>query len=146
MLQRQQSSNPAAQWESNMHRQLTLLIAMLALLAVSSSCSQGGTPDNQAQPGSTIYAENCAGCHGPDGAGGVIAPPLAGNSSLQQAQQTIDRVLEGSGSMPAFADRLSDTQIAAVVSHVRESWGNAFGRVTTAEVAARRTALNLNHR
>lgn len=129
-----------------MHRQLTLLIAMLALLAVSSSCSQGSTPDNQAQPGSTVYAENCAGCHGREGAGGVIAPALAGNDSLQDAQRTIDRVLEGSGSMPAFADTLSDTQIAGVVSHIRESWGNAFGRVTTAEVAARRSALNLNQR
>ena len=28
--------------------------------------------------GARLYAENCAGCHGPSGEGGIDVPPLAG--------------------------------------------------------------------
>jgi len=38
--------------------------------------------------------------------------------------------------MPAFAEQLSPNEIAAVVSFVRSSWGNAFGPVDVSEVEA----------
>lgn len=87
--------------------------------------------------GETIYAEQCSACHGKDGRGtGTQFPPLAGNRDL-----FIDRlfpvyvVLHGlsgpidvagrrfNSVMPPFA-HLSDAEIAAVINHVRTSWGN----------------------
>lgn len=37
--------------------------------------------------------------------------------------------------MPAFADRLTDAEIAAVASHERTSWGNDYGDLTAQQVA-----------
>ena len=42
--------------------------------------------------------------------------------------------------MPAFAWRLSDAEVADVVSFVRSSWGNQALAVEATEVAAVRTA------
>ncbi len=39
--------------------------------------------------------------------------------------------------MPGFGG-LSDDEVAAVATFVRSSWGNEFGPVTAAEVAAER--------
>jgi len=38
--------------------------------------------------------------------------------------------------MPAFADQLTDAQIAAIVDHERSSWGNQAPKVTAKDVAA----------
>ena len=84
--------------------------------------------------GSTVYAANCAGCHGANGAGRApIIPPLAGNDSVTASAPTnvIGAVLNGLApwgkgpAMPAFAAGLSDDEIAAVSNYVRTSWGNA---------------------
>ena len=42
--------------------------------------------------------------------------------------------------MPAWADQLSDKEIAAVVNHERTSWGNDAGTVTPADVAKARNS------
>ncbi len=91
--------------------------------------------------GATIYASNCASCHGANGEGmGQVFPALAGNDKLADANFVIDVVLNGrpGTSMPAFGGQLSDEEVAAVVSYIRTSWGNAYGPVTAAEVAAQR--------
>ncbi len=38
--------------------------------------------------------------------------------------------------MPNFSDDLSDTEIAAILSHVRSSWGNHAAPIPPATVAA----------
>jgi cytochrome c oxidase subunit 2 len=40
--------------------------------------------------------------------------------------------------MAAFGKQLSDTEIAAVITYERNSWGNKAGEVQPAEVKARR--------
>jgi mono/diheme cytochrome c family protein len=115
------------------------LTATLALLAISTSCTPAEPADNQATLGRSIFAANCADCHGAEGTGGP-GPRLAGNTSLQSATATIDQVLNGGGFMPEYGSRLSDTEIAAVVSHIRSSWGNSFGTVTAAQVAQQRSS------
>jgi cytochrome c oxidase cbb3-type subunit 2 len=40
--------------------------------------------------------------------------------------------------MPAFADQLTDDEVAAVLSHERNSWGNQAPPVKSEEVLARR--------
>jgi mono/diheme cytochrome c family protein len=111
--------------------------------------------------GQSVYAQNCAACHQPDGKGvpGQF-PPLAGNRDL-----FLDRlfpvyvVLNGlSGevtvegrqfhsTMPSFG-HLPDASIAAVVDHVRSAWGNdalrpeGMAEVDAAAVAkARQTSM-----
>ena len=44
------------------------------------------------------------------------------------------------GSMPAYAEKLSDQEIADVATYIRNSWGNAAPAVTAAQVARARKA------
>lgn len=86
--------------------------------------------------GGRVFANNCAVCHGPEGQG-KIGPNLAGNSVLADSNFVINRVLNGfpEHGMPPFRDQLSDRQIAAVATFVRNSWSNEFGAVTEEEVS-----------
>ncbi len=84
--------------------------------------------------GATVYTADCAGCHGKTGGGmAPIIPNLAGNDSVTASEPTnvIGAVLSGldpwkanGPAMPAFANSLSDAQIAAVTNYVRTSMGN----------------------
>jgi mono/diheme cytochrome c family protein len=58
-----------------------------------------------------IYAEQCAGCHGDDASGGV-APSLQDTGLAVEAVVSI--ISEGEGTMPAFGDTLSDSEIEAL--------------------------------
>jgi mono/diheme cytochrome c family protein len=109
----------------------------------------GGTAD-----GAQIYAANCVACHQATGAGlpGVF-PPLAGSEWVAAADKVpVNILLHGitgkltvkdtpySGQMPAFKDKLSDAEIAAVLSHVRTNFGNSGGKIGTDIVKAERDA------
>jgi mono/diheme cytochrome c family protein len=74
---------------------------------------------------------------------------------VQQAQATslIRVVLEGSRAvatdaaptgpaMPSFAWRLSDAEVAAVVTYIRNAWGNAASPVSIGDVSTMRQALH----
>ena len=82
-------------------------------------------------------------------------PPLAGNQSIQMASAVnpIRMVLNGgyppgtAGNpmpygMPPFAHRLSDDEVAAVVTYIRTAWGNRGAPVSAraGQRAARGTA------
>lgn len=104
--------------------------------------------------GAAVYAEQCTACHQADGSGvpGQF-PPLAGNPDLfldplfpvQVVLNGIEGPVEVAGTtydsvMPPF-DHLSDAAIAAVINHVRSSWGNEGQGVeplTPEDVAASR--------
>jgi mono/diheme cytochrome c family protein len=90
--------------------------------------------------GAELYLANCAICHGSRGQGGV-GPPLADNPNIQVTDYVIAQVLLGGGGMPPFAPRLSESEIAAVVSFVGGSFGNGAGTVSAEEVALRRSGL-----
>ena len=94
-----------------------------------------------AADGASLYAANCASCHGNEGQGmGEVFPALAGNDALANGEYVVKIILEGEPgtAMPAFGDRLSDEEVAALASYIRNSWGNEFGPVTVSEVAAAR--------
>jgi mono/diheme cytochrome c family protein len=44
--------------------------------------------------------------------------------------------------MPSFAWNLSDADVAAVVTYIRNAWGNAASAVSTSEVANIRQTLH----
>lgn len=92
--------------------------------------------------GDETYTAQCASCHQQDGSGveGVY-PSLVGSELLtSDPEQVINLVLNGQAAMPAFSNVLDDEQIAAVISHERNSWGNEASVVTPEMVLAQRTA------
>jgi mono/diheme cytochrome c family protein len=113
-------------------------------------------PDVPPEQGAAVYAGFCAQCHRDDGKGVPKAfPSLAGNPSVLSEDTTslIRLVVEGGNSpatihgpprqpMPAFAGRLTDVQIAQVLTYVRASWGNDARPVTTNDVASMRSKLH----
>jgi mono/diheme cytochrome c family protein len=73
-------------------------------------------PDVTGADGEAVFANNCASCHGAEGAGGT-APALAGRGDLDENEvETIVR--NGGGGMPAFEGQLEDDEIDAVVDYV----------------------------
>ena len=108
------------------------------------------------QRGEAIYNQQCAACHTIGGEGIVgLFPRLSGAPLVQQAQATslIRVVLEGSRAvatdaastgpaMPSFAWKLSDADIAAVLTYIRNSWGNAAAPVSAGDVSNMRQALH----
>ncbi len=122
----------------------------------------GGLPqpvsaqDPAMQQGQAIYNQQCAACHTVGGEGIVgLFPRLSGAPLVQQSQATslIRVVLEGSRAvatggaptgpaMPSFAWKLSDADVAAVVTYVRNAWGNAAPAVSAGEVGNMRQALH----
>ncbi len=92
--------------------------------------------------GEKVYASNCAVCHQPNGKGNPPAfPALDGSKTVNGPKEGhIDTVLNGrpGTAMAAWGKQLSDTDIAAVITYERNSWGNKAGIVQPAEVKARR--------
>jgi cytochrome c oxidase subunit 2 len=93
--------------------------------------------------GEQIYAKTCVTCHAAAGEGNpaLKAPALAGSKVVTGAEEApVDVVLNGrpNTAMQAFAKQLSDSEIAAVVTFARNSWGNKGSDVQPAEVKARR--------
>ena len=83
--------------------------------------------------GATVYAANCAACHGKTGGGmNPIIPNLAHNDSVtaEEPYNVIGAVLsglppwKGGPAMPSFAASLSDPEIAGVANYVRTNFGN----------------------
>ena len=93
--------------------------------------------------GEKVYASNCVACHQSAGQGSpqIKAPALAGSKFVTGPEEgPIDTVLNGrpNTAMQSFAKVLSDTEIAAVLTYARNSWGNKASEVQPAEVKARR--------
>jgi alcohol dehydrogenase (quinone), cytochrome c subunit len=111
---------------------------------------------HEADRGAELYDDNCAACHHTDGAGSPKAlPMIAGNSSVlaQDPNSLIRLVLAGSAlpgtpaapsplGMPDFAWRLSNEEVAQLLTFIRTSWGNRASSVTASEVARVRGTLN----
>jgi len=120
----------------NAFRHPYVLVALAAILA--SGC---GVPYGQPKKGSevlapnevlefgTLYAENCAGCHGAEGRGGA-AIALANPVYLAIADDADIRKVIANGvrgtAMPAFAESaggmLTDAQIDVITKGIRSRW------------------------
>jgi cytochrome c oxidase subunit 2 len=82
--------------------------------------------------GEKVFAANCAACHQANGQGLPPAfPALVGSKVVLGPQDgQIDVLLHGrAGTAMAAFKHLSDTEIAAVITYTRNSWGNATGEV-----------------
>lgn len=99
-------------------------------------------------PGAALYRRHCADCHGAQGEGVAGAyPALAGNRAvtLPLSANLVQVVLHGGFGpstagrprpfgMPPFQLRLQDEEIAALLTHLRRSWGHAASAVSALDV------------
>ena len=106
--------------------------------------------------GAAVYLNSCNACHRSDGTGAMAAfPALAGNAAVNTTDPSslIHIVLTGSHmpatdaaptpvAMPGFGARLSDQQVADLLSFVRSSWGNHAPAVTSDQVAKVRKVVS----
>ena len=101
--------------------------------------------------GKSVYAQNCLTCHMADGLGvDGMNPPLVKTDYVLGDKTRLTNVLlnglkgveiggeQYHGVMPAQAT-LTDVQIAAVLTYVRNAFGNKASVVTVGEVQAVRT-------
>lgn len=137
------------------------------LNAIAVYLKDSGAPSESAKPppvaasndamraGGAIYKDKCAACHRDSGTGdALLFPKLAGSALVQADDPTTlaHIVLSGSRAaatngaptgpaMPAFDYLLNDAQVAAVLTYIRNSWGNAAAPVPANAVADQRASL-----
>ena len=91
--------------------------------------------------GASGYRNRCARCHGNNGQGQWYghdaAPRLDGNFARLSVRGISVQVIQGGTYMPPF-DSLTDREIAAVATYIRNSFGNNYGIATEEEVAKNR--------
>jgi len=82
--------------------------------------------------GQTVYADNCVACHQANGEGipGAFPALKASPLVLGDSAELLRVVLGGRGGMPTFNGALTDAQMAAVVTYIRNEWGNQASAVT----------------
>ena len=111
--------------------------------------------DPRMQVGEAIFIDTCSACHTRNGAGVEhMFPKLAGNViTTQDDPSSLVRIVIAGGraaatdafptspSMPSLGYRLNDAQIAAVVTYVRNSWGNAAAPVSAETVKTLRARV-----
>jgi mono/diheme cytochrome c family protein len=134
------------------------LNAIAVYLKDSGAPNDGAKPaavaanDNAMRVGAAVYKDNCAACHKDSGLGEPhLFPKLAGSAIVQSNDPTTlaHVVLTGAQAaatngaptgpaMPSFSWRLDDAQVAAVLTYIRNSWGNAAAPVTASAVNAQR--------
>ncbi len=125
----------------------------LAAVATASQAAASGTltRDDQVKAGRQLFEGTCSVCHQSDGRGldGVF-PPLAKSDWLNaDPKRAVDVVLHGlSGKitvngtpydsvMPPMT-QLDDAGVANILTYVLNSWDNAGGTISAADVAAAR--------
>jgi mono/diheme cytochrome c family protein len=136
------------------------------LEAIATYLKNQGPQEARAQPvreddpamkaGAAIYQDLCSACHKRDGTGVpylipslVDSPAVAGRDATTLLQvvlrgaQSVSTKDEPTGpAMPAYGWQLTDAQIAAVTTYVRNTWRHAAGAVTQGEVRNARKTLN----
>ena len=109
-------------------------LALLVLAAALGGCSspkpltlqQAALPKEQIDARG-LYRENCAACHGKDGRGKTVHGWFVGaqNFTARSWQkdtsdaEIVHAIKKGPAVMPAFEDKLSATEIAALADYVR---------------------------
>jgi mono/diheme cytochrome c family protein len=134
----------------------------IAVYLKSRAASARNAPTKVPEPGlmrrgAAIYSDVCSACHLEDGVGQPrVFPPLGKNAMLQQDDATglVHLILAGSRTgpsatrtsaltMPSFAWKLSNAEIADVATYLRNSWGNQASAVSAAQVDELRGKLGL---
>lgn len=130
-------------------------LALLPLLALAACADSGPSQEQVLAEGKSLYEMNCLTCHQADGMGVPhFQPPLVGGEWVKGDAQTLAAFVisggfdsasrtdsENENVMPMF-DYLKDTDIARILTYVRDAFGDHAGPVTEADVAAGRKMAN----
>jgi mono/diheme cytochrome c family protein len=125
--------------------------------AASPSVADAQPDPGAMRRGAAIYSDACASCHLEDGVGQPrYFPPLGPNAMLQQADPIgLEHLILAGGrigtsptrptpmTMPSFAWKLTDQEVADVSTFIRNSWGNHAAAVSVADVRSARKKLDL---
>lgn len=122
-----------AKWLADAKTKWSTKVAPVAAAAApAEDLDKKYTLDELKGMGEKVYAANCTACHQANGKGTPPAfPALAGSKVvLADPAKQIDTVLNGRAgtAMQPFA-RLSNTDLAAVITYTKNSFGNATGKV-----------------
>ena len=71
-----------------------------------------------ADAGKSVFADNCATCHGASGHGGNGGPDLTSIPSAKSLSTVLGQVTNGGGGMPSFKGTLTQRQIDDVAAYV----------------------------
>lgn len=99
--------------------------------AATASQAATATPDEFASTRAN-YAKDCASCHGDEGKGGIVkttegtrlkVPSLREGHALKHDDDDyVDQILNGGDGMPKFKDKLTGTEVNAMVRFVRHEF------------------------
>ncbi len=129
------------------------VVCALVLTALLTGCDKAPIESSEPTPeflaeGLKVYTQNCLTCHMADG-GGVphMQPALDGSPSVSGDPTTLIRMLiQGpnkvlpanrphfSATMPSFSSKLSDEEIAAVLTYIRQEYGNHASMIKVQKV------------
>lgn len=115
-----------------LRRPVVLIIATVLL----GGCA-AADPVADAPTGEDEYLSTCARCHQADGSGfRDVYPALADNPlvTLHDPNPTIEVVLEGRGGMPGFRNAADPDELAAIITYIRDAWGNDASRVERGQI------------
>ena len=112
--------------ETMVETMMTMLMKTLALtltlasVACGTQASRGRHPDGVAATGEGLFTTHCASCHGGDARSGNVGKDLPGAVADDGVDEIFNVVLNGmdNGAMPAFADRLSEQEIADIIASI----------------------------
>jgi mono/diheme cytochrome c family protein len=112
----------------------------------------GGGETSVVDLGKSYFTANCQVCHQATGMGLPNAyPPLAGSEYVNGGSRDLGMILlkglqgpvtvEGhvfNGAMPAWEKTLTDKKIAAILTYIRQDWGNKGGPIAPEQIAEAR--------
>ena len=122
---------------------MRIWLALVSLVLLGAAGWAQGA-EELVQQGKRIFEDNCAQCHRLNGEGlpGTFPAHNGNPFVVGDPAPVIRTVLNGRrgklGQMPAWKDQLSDQQIAAAVTYIRQAWSNRAPEVSPAMVAGLR--------
>ena len=128
---------------------ISLALSCIAIALLATACTETTTPTNTSTPTTAAspagaatpgdqsaatratYTKNCEECHGPTAEGGLVkvrdkqikVPSLKAGHALKHTDEEITNIItNGEEAMPAFKEKLSAAEIAALVTLVRKEF------------------------
>lgn len=101
-----------------------IIFAFTVIVITIASCTKKSAPTavkEKVYDGATVFASNCKGCHGAEGVKDSRTPNL--QTIALDKNGLINSITHGKGHMPAFEDKLSAAEIAAVADLI-VGWHN----------------------
>ncbi len=95
-----------------------------------------GAPVDEAlfEKGKELYAAECVACHQANGEGmPPTFPALKGSKVVADVKAALEKIQKGGNGMPAY-DKFSPEELAAILTYIRNAFGNHYGGVSVDEV------------